>query len=113
MRRFLAALSVALSLVISPALAGPIVGPAAMTFETISATGTSGVVSLNSQSASITVVNLSTTATVYFSAVAPATTSSAPILPQTAYSYFDPNAALKSFSLITGTGTVSVGVFAH
>ena len=103
----------ALLLFLMPAMAAPIVGPAAMTFKTITATGTTGVVTLNSQSASITVVNLSASATVYFSAVAPATTSSAPILPGAAYSYYDANAALKTFSLITSTGSVSVGVFAH
>lgn len=110
MIRLLAALLVALLFSTVPGSA-QITQPSAKTTKLYSIAATSTQVLLNSPSSFFTIVNPSTTATIYISFVSPATITSGPILPGAAYSYS--GSALNRFFAITSSGTVSVGVIAH
>lgn len=106
----------ALMLLSAPVLADTVVspggqGPTGTTCLTAAIPATSTKVTLVASSQYITVVNLSATATLYFSPVSPATTSKFPIAPNSAYSYS--GAALDSFYLIGSAASDNYGVIAH
>lgn len=86
-------------------------GPAGQTTLTAAIPATSTAVTLTAVSSYITVVNLSTTTTLYFSAVSPATTSNFSIAPSSAYSYN--GAGLTVFYVIGSAASGNYSVFAH
>lgn len=86
-------------------------GPAGMTATTAAIPAASTTVTLTAVSSYITITNLSSTATLYFSPVSPATTSSFPIAPSSAYSYS--GAGLTVFYVIGSAASGNYGVLAH
>jgi hypothetical protein len=86
-------------------------GPTGMTMQTVSVGATNTSVALTLPAQYVTVVNTSSSTTIYFSTLSPATTSSFPILPNAAYSYG--GSPISNIYLISATGTVTAGVMSH
>lgn len=86
-------------------------GPTGQTSLNALIPATSTLVTLTAPSSYITINNLSTTTTVYFSAVSPATTSNFPIAPSSAYNY--QGSPLTQFWIIGSTNSGSYGLLAH
>lgn len=86
-------------------------GPAGQTSITAAIPASSTAVNLTFSSSYITIVNLSTTTTIYFSAVSPATTSNFSIAPSSAYSYN--GAGLSVFYILGSAASGNYSVLAH
>jgi hypothetical protein len=113
---FLAGLSVVLATQIYPSFSqtnsnpsGQ--GPTGTTCVLNAIPATSTLVTLTAPSGYITIVNTSATTTLYYSPVSPATTSSFPILPNSAYSYG--GVPLSSIYVIGSTNSGNYGLIAH
>ena len=86
-------------------------GPTGMTYAKSTIPASSTKVSLTAPSASICIVNGSTTATLYWSPVTPATTSSYPILPGNSWCYW--GTPLSAFWVIGSAAGDPYGYEAH
>jgi hypothetical protein len=86
-------------------------GPTGETSTTAAIPASSTTVTLTAPSGYITIVNLSTTTTLYFSAVSPATTSNFAIAPSSAFSYS--GVPLSVFYVIGSAASGNYSVLAH
>lgn len=86
-------------------------GPTGMTTLTAAIPAASTTVTLTAVSSYITIVNLSTTTTLYWSPVSPATTSNFSIAPSSAYSYS--GSGLTVFYVIGSAASGNFAVVAH